>query len=809
MSGSIAKAYVQIIPSAEGIKGKLSGVFNNEMPSAGKNAGGVFGSNLVSKIKGLIAAAGIGKLLADSIMSGADLEQSLGGIETLFKDSADVVIKNAEQAYKTAGMSANQYMEMVTGFSASLLQGLSGDTEKAASVADMALTDMSDNANKMGTSMELIQNAYQGFAKQNYTMLDNLKLGYGGTKTEMQRLLADAEKLTGVKYDLNNLADVYEAIHVIQEEMGITGTTAKEASETLSGSFASMKAAFSDFMANLALGRNLESSLEALTETAFTFLVGNLLPAVGNILAGLPTVFSTAFSAAIRGLNIAANNADAILQHGVDLVVSIGSAIITALPYLAESAVKFAAALGKAVLETDWVQLGQGVIADIRNSLDIAAGEILGTDGNIVKSILDAVSNGLPSILESGIGIVVEMANGFMAAIPGFMVTVGDMMNQLLGRVLSMLPDLLASGISLVGQLSAGLLSSIPFVLESAAMIVEGLLSTILGHLPDLLGSGMALILEFANGLIARLPDVIGSATNILAGLLAAITGYLPDLLAQGISLISELAIGLLSSLPTVIDSAISILDGLLSTMDRFLPDLLSTGIALIRELASGLITNLPAVISAAGRILGQILATIASRLPDLLASGISLIGQLVSGLISMIPEVVAAIPKIISGIVDTFKKWDWGDIGKNIAKGVAKGISSAASAIWDAAKQAAKAALNAAKKALGIASPSKVMRDEVGKFIPSGLAVGIENNTKPLTDAMHDLSVLTTDTMNAELNLDGISVGTASTGHIYGDNHVTINVYAAENQDVEELAEILMNRIQFAVSQREVSFAR
>lgn len=677
MAGSIAKAYVQIIPSAEGIKGKLSNVFNGKMPSAGQNAGGIFGSNLVGKIKGLIAAAGIGKLLSDSIMAGANLEQSLGGIETLFKDSADIVIKNAEQAYKTAGMSANEYMETVTSFSASLLQGLSGDTEAAAAVADMALTDMSDNANKMGTSMELIQNAYQGFAKQNYTMLDNLKLGYGGTKTEMERLLADAQKLTGIEYDIDNLADVYEAIHVIQEEMGITGTTAKEASETLSGSFASMKAAFSDLMANLAMGRDLEDSLAALTETAFTFLVDNLLPAVGNVLSGLPTVFSTAFSAAIRGLNIAADNTDALLQQGIDLVIGIGTSIITALPYLAEAALNIVAAIGNAIISTDWLQIGQDTINGLRSSLDLAAAEILGTDGNIVQSVLDAVASGLPSILEGGVSIVVEMADGILEALPGFLETAGDLMNQLLDTVLSMLPDMLASGISLIGQL------------------------------------------------------------------------------------------------------------------------------------ATGLISNLPAVIQSAVGILAQLLATIASHLPNLLQSGLSLIGQLAAGLIQAIPQVIASIPQIISGIVDTFGQWNWGEIGSNIASGIAKGISAGAGAIWQAAKNAASAALRAAKDFLGIASPSKVMRDQVGKFIPSGLAVGIENNTKPLTDAMHSLSDLATDTMTASLNFDSAAVSAVVPGYSYGDNNVTINVYAAENQDVDELAEILMNKIQFAISRREVSFAR
>ena len=229
MATELAKAYVQIIPSAQGISGKIQQAIDPEAEPAGAS----FGSKLVGTIKKVLAAAAIGKALKATILEGADLEQSLGGIETLFKDSADKVKANAARAYQTAGMSANEYMELTTSFSASLLSSLSNDTSKAADIADMAMTDMSDNANKMGTNMEDIKNAYQGFAKQNYTMLDNLKLGYGGTKTEMERLLADAQKITGVKYDINNLSDVYSAIHVIQGQLDITGTTAKEAATTL------------------------------------------------------------------------------------------------------------------------------------------------------------------------------------------------------------------------------------------------------------------------------------------------------------------------------------------------------------------------------------------------------------------------------------------------------------------------------------------------------------------------------------------------------------------------------------------------
>lgn len=296
MATEIAQAYVQLIPSARGITGKIQSILDPEASSAGQSAGQSLGSSLVSVMTKVIAAAGIGKAFSAAISEGAALQQSLGGIETLFKGSADKVKEYANEAYKTTGLSANAYMENVTGFSASLLQSLGGDTNKAAETANMAMIDMSDNANKMGTSMGSIQLAYQGFAKQNYTMLDNLKLGYGGTKQEMERLLNDAQKLTGVKYDINNLSDVYNAIHAIQENLDITGTTAKEAASTFSGSFESMKAAAQNVLGKLALGENILPSLHALLKTTSTFLFDNFLPMVGNVLSGLGLVLTEGIS---------------------------------------------------------------------------------------------------------------------------------------------------------------------------------------------------------------------------------------------------------------------------------------------------------------------------------------------------------------------------------------------------------------------------------------------------------------------------------------------------------------------------------
>jgi len=630
MAGSIAKAYVQVIPSAEGIKGKLTNVFNGEMPSAGQSAGGIFGSSLIGKIKGLIAAAGIGKMLADSLQAGAALQQSLGGIETLFKDSASTVIANAEQAYKTAGMSANQYMETVTGFSASLLQSLGGDTAAAASAADVALRDMADNANKMGTSMEAIQNAYQGFAKQNYTMLDNLKLGYGGTKTEMERLLADAQKLTGIEYNIDNLSDVYSAIHVIQEEMGITGATANEAATTFSGSLASMKAAFSDLMANLATGRDIGPSLTALGETIFTFVQNNLLPMVGNIFSALPETLSSVLSMAIQGLNLIADNADTLVQMGIDLVTGIGSAIITALPYLAEAAVNIVTSLGQAILTTDWIQVGTDTINSLRGSLDIAAAEILGTDGNIVQSVIDAIGMKLPELLENG-GVMVQH-------------------------------------------------------------MIEG----IFGALPSLVDSALQLCVSFINMLISNLPNI------------------------------------------------------------------LSTGQSILLTMVDGIRQSFPSIIVSAGEAIVSLVTGLLNHLPEILQTGLELIASLIQGIGDSLPDILTAAGKVVNMILKAIVETDWLQLGKDIINGLIKGIGAMGGALASAARSAARAALSAIKSALGIASPSKVMRDQVGKWIPAGVAVGIEANTKPITDAMHNMSALTADTLQTDLRLNKVLTGQA-----------------------------------------------
>lgn len=362
----------------------LSSKLGNGLKTAAK-----IGAAAVSAAGTAIVA--IGK---QAIEQYAEYEQLVGGVETLFKQSSDVVQQYAANAYKTAGMSANEYMETVASFSASLLQSLGGDTEAASKYADMAITDMSDNANKMGTSMESIQNAYQGFSKQNYTMLDNLKLGYGGTKEEMQRLLEDAEKLSGVEYDISSYADIVDAIHVVQTEMGITGTTAKEASETISGSTAAMKSAWQNMLVGMADDNaDFGQLVNNLVDSAVT--VGeNIIPRVEQTIQGLATFISSASDTIIPlVVDTIVNNLPMIISAGVDLVVSLAGALIDAIPELL-----------KAVPQ---------IILAIVNGFNSLMSQITG----IGESIVTAIGDGITSLVSDAFTWGKDLIDNFIGGI--------------------------------------------------------------------------------------------------------------------------------------------------------------------------------------------------------------------------------------------------------------------------------------------------------------------------------------------------------------------------------------------------------
>lgn len=483
----LGKAYVQIVPSAQGIKSALTEMFDEETDGLGEQTGQSIGQELIGTLKKVIAAAGIGKIISDSINMGGALQQSLGGVETLFKDSADTVKEYAAQAYRTVGLSANDYMEQTTSFAASLLSSVSQDTDAAAQLANMAMVDMADNANKMGTDMQDIQNAYQGFAKQNYTMLDNLKLGYGGTQAEMQRLLNDATKISGVKYDLGNLADMYSAIHIIQQEMDITGTTAKEAATTLTGSFAAMKAAAENVMGNWSTGADLTEPLQALADTAQTFLVDNLLPMIGNVLAGIPEIVYSLVPE--------------LLQTGTELLSS----------------------------------LAQGFTEGIPEFFSTALPQLL--------AFTDQLRDNAASFVDAGLNLITQLLNGLIAGLPDLIAYVPDIIINICGIINDNMPKILGEGVAIIVQLVVGIVKAVPDLLANWKKILQAVLSVISAI--NWLNIGKNILTGVANGVKSMGTSMLNAFKGGFSSALAWIKSLPSQAVQWGKNLIQSFINGL------------------------------------------------------------------------------------------------------------------------------------------------------------------------------------------------------------------------------------------------------------------------
>lgn len=555
------------------------------------------------------ASAGVAALGTACINAYADYEQLVGGVETLFKDSAETIHSFADNAYKTAGLSANEYMETVTSFSASLLQSLDGDTEKAAAAADLAITDMADNANKMGTAMESIQYAYQGFAKQNYTMLDNLKLGYGGTKEEMQRLLADAEKLSGVKYDLSSYADIVEAIHVIQTEMGITGTTAKEASTTIQGSVASMKAAWANLMVGMADDtQNFDMLLSNFIESIGT-VADNLLPRIGVVIEGMGK-----------------------------LVAGLAPEIASALPTLTNELLPNLVELG--------VQSISALVQGIQENGDsLAAGAL-----SIVGTLAEGIAELLPMVADTAASLAVSLADGLTESLPNI----------------------------------------IPIAIETISTLVENLTE----NANTVIDAGIQIILALGEGLIAALPQLIETVPQIVINIANVINDNAPKLVDTALYLITRLAVGLVQAIPTLVVNIPKIIEAIVAAFMAF--QWLNLGKQLIDGVANGV------------KKAGESMATAAKN----------------------------AFSKFKAKITGSEVATELKNIGKYIIDGIVGGIKSSLSKIANVAGKIKDTLLSKLKGLFRIASPSKLMKEEVGAYIGEGIAVGIEESGQMAVDA-------------------------------------------------------------------------
>ena len=768
-----------------------------KVASVAQQALGVFTGQMMTRA--VDALANLGKSALDSV---GQLEQNVGGVETLFGDAADAVIASADRAYQTAGMSANDYMSTVTSFSASLLQSLGGNTEEAAKVADMAIIDMADNANKMGTSMDMIQNAYQGFAKQNYTMLDNLKLGYGGTKTEMERLLADAEKLTGVKYDINNLNDVYQAIHAVQEEMGITGTTAKEAASTLEGSMASAKAAWDNFM-------NGSGDADQLADA-----------------------FATAAD------NIVKNLAE-IIPRFAETLPALGGAIIAQIPGLV-------AAIVPAVLSA-----GQSVLKQLQDAvLDF---DFAGTADKVVQMITGFIEgDGLGSLLDSLVTIFTGIVNGISAMLPSLLPALIELISYVVTSLLDQLPAILDCALELILGLAQGILAALPVLIEALPEIISSIVEFLISAVPQIIDAGIELLMALVDALPVIIDALVDALPQIIKATVTALIAAAPQIAKAGIKLLGALieaipviVVELAKAVPDIVAAIIDVLAELpgligevfaeivtdlvewgqqmLSNASMAMSNMLSQVNSIIQELPGKIWTHL---VNAVNKVIawGQQMVSNASTAASNMLSKVSgiiqeLPGKIWTHLVNTVNKVVAwgqqmvsnastAASNMLSKVSSTLqqlpgKVWDylsqaaqkvvtWGtqlaqkgaaaatqlfnsivnglsslpskmaEIGSNIVSGIWNGISSGWNWLTNKVSNLANSLLDAAKDALGISSPSKEFADEVGRWIMPGVGKGLDKSMPATLKDMKAKAGELVSAMRAEMSA---SVGQLSVG--------------------------------------------
>ena len=616
----------------------------------------------VGKFSAAAVAAGataVAALTKSAVESYANYEQLVGGVETLFKDSAGIVQEYAANAFQTAGLSANDYMETVTGFSASLLQSVGGDTEEAARIADQAITDMADNANKMGSSMESIQNAYQGFAKQNYTMLDNLKLGYGGTKQEMERLLADAEKLSGVHYDISNLNDVYEAIHVVQGELGITGTTAEEASTTIQGSAAAMKAAWQNMLTGIAdENADFDGLINNLVESVATF-GENILPRIETALSGVGKLISGLAPIIVEALPGLVEN---VLPGFIDAIMEVVNSIVEAIPE---------------------------VIPVLIQALV-----------DIVTQLIECLAENLPTIIEAVIQGLEQIMNSLAENLPTIISGITQMLLQVVQVIISNAPQFLQAFLNLLLSFAEAELQALPQIIAALPTLINGIIDFLKQAIPMVMDG----FIQLMTSLCEALPEIIAAITEVLPqlidGIISGIVALIPLIIDCGIQLFVALIENVSMIISKICDALPDLINGVIEGILSHLDEIIECGVQLFVALVENLPKILEALVEACGKIIEAILEAIGKGFSKMAEAGLNLVKGLWQGIkdaaswlknkiAGWVDDVIGAI-KGFFGINSPSKVT--AEDGKYLAMGLGKGITDNIKYATDAVKQMGEA---------------------------------------------------------------------------------------------------------------------
>ena len=626
-------------------------VFKNVLANLASSAIGA----AVTGLKNLGAAVlNVGK---QAIVAYSQNEQLVGGVQTLFKDSAGVVQDYANNAYKAAGMSANEYMNTVTSFSASLIQSLGGDTKAAAELGNTAVQDMSDNANKMGTDIGSIQQTYQSLARGNYAMLDNLKLGYGGTKAEMERLMADAEKITGEHYTIGDFGDTVKAIHAVQTQMGITGTTAKEASTTIEGSMNAMKASWQNLLAGMSdSGANMDGLINNLVDSVNTF--------ASNIMPRIPPLINGMVQAAVQ-----------LLPQAVNMITT---------------------------------------------------------------QLLPLITAQIPSIV-SGLTQVIQ---AIVAALPQIMSALTAALPQIVAAILTLLPQLINAGMQMLVSLIQGITQALPTLIAMLPSIIEQTANTLLANLPLIIHAGIQLLVSLINGIVKALPKLVAMLPTIITKTVTVLLDNLPLIITAGIKILIALIQGITQAIPQLIAMLPHIVVQIVRTLAAHLPAILSTGLKMMVELAAGIVRGIGNVVRGAGNVVSSIIRALGDA------------------------------PRLVL------------DVGGNIVRGLWQGISNSIAWLRNKISGWVSGIMSDIKGFFGIHSPSRLMRDEVGKYLAEGIGVGFEDEMSNVSKQMID-AMPSSDAFAQTYDLGGVTaVQQATTGYGYGSqaNIVDAIVEALQN---------------------------
>lgn len=626
------------------------------------------------------AATGIGVLTYNAIQQYAEYEQLIGGVETLFKNNADTVKKYAENAYMTAGMDANRYMEVVTSFSASLISSLGNDTAAAAEYGNQALIDMADNANKMGTSMETIVATYQSLSRGNFAMLDNLKLGYGGTRAEMERLIADAnavKEANGEMADLSidSFADMVEAIHIVQNEMGISGATAAEAAETISGSLMMTKAAWSNLVTGIANDNaDFQELIDNFVESV-SIAGENILPRVEIALNGVANLIDSLFPVIIERI-------PAIIED--------------ILPKITTAAVK--------------------VVESLINGISQNSDSLMTTVVDTVMIIVNGIIDLLPEIVRLGLEVIVALANGIAQALPELVPAIVDVVFEIVDILTdpAVLENLVKAAVAINLAIASGIIKSIPTLIKKMPKLIKSLATYLSKAAVDLIKSGAQFVVNIIDGIVSKTADLIKSGVEIVINFVSGISSNVSSLISQGIIFVENIISGIVSKMQSVQDKGSELVQKIKDGISGRIGDILDQGIKIVTTLGDGISSVIGTVKTHGATMIANIVSGIAGAIGNITQKGKDIVNSFINGARS---------------VISTVK-----DIGTNIVDGVWKGIQNAKSKFVSNVTKFFSGIVNSVKKVLGINSPSKVFAT-IGASMVEGLGLGWEKNFPAFND--------------------------------------------------------------------------